>query len=85
MRITYLCKFFKTKRALLRDEDHKKLMYIDLDDLDKICPFFYVGDSGTLTRLPSGKYKLVLDTEDFIEVVPMLEHKKEESNEQYSL
>jgi hypothetical protein len=77
MKITYLCKFSKSNLALLRNEDNKKLMYMDLDDLNKICPFFYVGDSGTLIRLPSGKYKLILDTEEFIEVFP----KKEEKNE----
>ena len=85
MRVTYLCKFLKSQRALLRKEDDGQLIYLQHAELNQICPFFSVGDSGTMVPLPTGRYKLILDTDDFIEVVPMIEHKQGESNEQYSL
>lgn len=97
MKITYLCKFPKTQRALLRNDDNGQTMTMQLAQLEQLCPFFYVGDSGTIVqlpadkynpiivRLPAGRYKLILDTDDAIEVVPMIEHKQDENNEQYSL
>jgi len=97
MRITYLCKFIKSQRALLRKEDDGQLVYMQLAQLERLCPFFYVGDSATIVQLPAdkhnpivvplptGRYKLILDTDDAIEVVPMIEYKQGESNEQYSL
>lgn len=85
MRITYLCKFTKSQRALLRKEDDGMLVYMQLAQLEQLCPFFYVGDSGTIVQLPTGRNKLILDTDDAIEVVPMIEHKQDENNEQYSL
>ena len=85
MRITYLCKFLKSQRALLRKEDDGQLIYMQLAELEQICPFISVGDSGTMIPLPTGRYKLILDTDDAIEVVPMIEYKQGESNEQYSL
>lgn len=85
MRITYLCKFPKTQRALLRNDDSDQTLIMQLAQLEQLCPFFYVGDSGTMVQLPTGRYKLILDTDDAIEVVPMIEHKQDENNEQYSL
>lgn len=97
MRVTYLCKFLKSQRALLRKEDDGQLIYLQLSELMGICPFISVGDSGTIVQvqvrnpnptvvpLPTSRYKLILDTDDFVEVVPMIEHKQDENNEQYSL
>jgi hypothetical protein len=82
MRVTYLYKSIKSQRALLRNEDTKQLIYVDINQLEGICPFFSVGDSGTMTTLHTGRHKIILDT---IECVPMIEHKQEEINEQYSL
>lgn len=85
MRITYLCKLLKSQRAVIRKEDDGQLVYMQLAQLEQLCPFFYVGDSGTMVQLPTGRIKLILDTDDAIEVVPMIEYKQGESNEQYSL